>query len=84
MTDINKQKEFDRAFKRSIKRKAQKRTFLWMVLIFVISILLSLIVHFVPVLYDLLVRYQDPVYRPMDIERQYQVLDRDRGGLKQQ
>lgn len=55
-----------------------------MVVIFFISIILSLAVHFVPIWYDMLVRYHDPVYRPMDIERQHKALENDRrGGIKQ-
>ena len=84
MDEINKQQEFDRAIKRAIKKKARKQIWIWLAASFLISILLSFVVHYVPVWYDMLVRYQDPVYRPMDIERQYNTLNRERQGeLKQ-
>ena len=84
MAQIDKQKQFDRAVKRAMKRKARKRTLIWMVVIFFISIILSFAVHFVPIWYEMLVRYRDPVYRPMDIERQYKALESERqGGIKQ-
>ena len=83
MDEIDKQKEFDRAIKRAIKKKQRKQLWIWLAVSLIISILLSFVVHFVPIWYDMLVRYQDPVYRPMDIERQYKALDRERGGIKQ-
>ena len=84
MAQIDKPKEFDRAVQRTMKRKARKRTLIWMAVIFILSILLSFIVHYAPIWYDMLVRYHDPVYRPMDIERQYKSLERERqGGIKQ-
>jgi hypothetical protein len=84
MAQLNSQKEFDRAVQRAMKRKARKGTFIWMAVIFVLSILLSIIVHYTPIWYDMFIQYQDPVYRPMDIERQYKSLDRERqGGIKQ-
>lgn len=84
MDEINKEKEFDRAVQRAMKRKARKRTLIWMAVIFILSILLSFIVHYAPIWYDMFVRYKDPVYRPMDIERQFQSLERERkGDIKQ-
>ncbi len=83
MAQIDKQKEFDRAVQRAMQRKARKGMLIWMAVIFILSILLSIVVHFTPIWYDMFVQYQDPVYRPMDIERQYKSLDRERqGGLK--
>ena len=84
MAQIDKQKEFDRAVQRAMKRKERKGTVIWISVIFILSVLLSIIVHFAPIWYDIFVGYKDPVYRPMDIERQYQSLDRERqGGIKQ-
>ena len=84
MAQIDKQKEFDRAVQRAMKKRARKGTLIWMAIIFILSILLSFIVHYAPIWYDMFVRYRDPVYRPMDIERQYQSLERERqGGIKQ-
>lgn len=84
MAQIDKPKEFDRAVQRAMKRKSRKGTVIWMAVIFILSIILSFIVRFAPIWYDMLVRYQDPVYRPMDIERQYKSLERERqGGIKQ-
>lgn len=84
MDEINKQKEFDRAVQRAMKRKARKGTLIWLAVICILSILLSFIVLYAPIWYDMLVRYKDPVYRPMDIERQFQSLERERqGGIKQ-
>lgn len=84
MPQIDKQKEFDRAVQRAMKRKARKGTVIWLAAIFLLSILLSFIVHYTPIWYDMLVRYKDPVYRPMDIERQFQSLEKERkGGIKQ-
>lgn len=84
MDQITRQKEFDRAVQRAMKKKSRKGTLLWLVIIILISVLLSFLVYFTPIWYDLFVRYQDPVYRPMDIERQYKELDSHRqGGLKQ-
>ncbi|MBU2026726.1 MAG: hypothetical protein KJ814_03790 [Proteobacteria bacterium] len=84
MDEITKQKQFDRAVRRAIKKRSRKEMLIWMVVIFFISIILSLAVHFVPIWYDMLVRYHDPVYRPMDIERQHKALENDRrGGIKQ-
>jgi hypothetical protein len=84
MAQIDKQKEFDRAVQRAMKRKERKGTLIWISVIFILSVLLSIIVHFAPIWYDMFVQYNDPVYRPMDIERQYQSLDRERqGGIKQ-
>ena len=83
MAQINKQKKFDRAVKRAMKRKARKGTLIWLAVIFILSILLSVIVHFVPIWFDMFVQYKDPFYRPMDIERQYRLLDNERqGGIK--
>jgi hypothetical protein len=84
MAQIDKQKEFDRAVQRAMKRRARKGTLIWLAFIFILSVLLSIIVHFAPIWYDMFVRYNDPVYRPMDIERQYKSLDNERqGGIKQ-
>ncbi len=84
MVQRDKQKEFDHAVQRAMKRKSRKGTLIWMAVIFILSILLSLIVNYAPIWYDMFVRYRDPIYRPMDIERQYQSLERERkGGIKQ-
>ncbi len=69
----------DRAFIRAIKKKSRKRTFLWMLLCLVASIVLSFFIHFIPVWYQKFVNYNDPFYRPADIERQYQTLEQQRG-----
>jgi hypothetical protein len=45
-----------------------------------ISILLSLFVSFIPVMYEKFIHYDDPAYRPMDVEREYQkMFDRREG-----
>ena len=83
MAQINNQKKFDRAVNLAMKRKARKGTFIWLAVIFILSILLSVIVHFVPIWFDMFVQYKDPSYRPMDIERQYRLMDNQRqGGIK--
>ncbi|MBW6486910.1 MAG: hypothetical protein K0B01_12255 [Syntrophobacterales bacterium] len=69
----------DRAFMRAIKKKSRKRTLLWILLCFTASIAVSLLVHFIPVWYEKFANYHDPFYRPLDIERQYQTLERQRG-----
>ena len=69
----------DRAFMRAIKKKSRKRTFLWILLSLAASIAVSLIVNFIPVWYEKFTNYHDPFYRPMDIERQYQTLEEQRG-----
>jgi hypothetical protein len=84
MAPIDKQRAFDHAVQRAMKRKARKGTLIWMAVIFILSMLLSFIVHYAPVWYDMFVHYKDPVYRPMDIERQFQSLEKERkGGIKQ-
>ena len=83
MAQINEQIKFDRAVQRAMKRTARKRTLIWLAGIFILSILLSVIVHFVPIWFDMYVQYNDPSYRPMDIEREYRLLDRERqDGIK--
>lgn len=66
--------KLDRAMKAVARQEARKRTWLWILAIFFVSILLGLLVNFIPILYDQLIHYNDPSYRPMDIERQYQEL----------
>lgn len=84
MDGKTEQKEFNRVVKQAIKKKARKRTLLWMVVIFFITIILSFAVHFLPIWYDMFVHYQDPVYSPAYIERQYKSMDKERhGGTKQ-
>lgn len=73
------QNAIDRAFIRAIKKKSRKRTFLWILLCLAASIAISLVIHFIPVWYEKFVNYNDPFYRPMDIERQYQTLEQQRG-----
>ena len=70
--------EFDRAMRAVARQKARKRLWFWVLAIFFISILLSLFVNFIPILYNQLIHYNDPSYRPMDIERQYQELNDQR------
>jgi len=60
----------DRAFMHAIKRKSRKRTFLWILICLVASAAVSLLVHFIPVWYEKFATYNDPLYRPMGIERQ--------------
>ena len=74
------ERQLDHAIRQVARKKTRKRLCLWISLILMISILLSLFVSFIPVLYEKFVHYDDPAYRPMDIEREYQkMLDR-RGG----
>jgi hypothetical protein len=41
-----------------------------------------LFVSFIPVMYEKFIHYNDPAYRPMDIEREYQkLLDRREGAV---
>jgi hypothetical protein len=44
-----------------------------------VSLVFSLFIHYIPVWYQKFVNYNDPFYRPMDIERQYQTLEQQRG-----
>lgn len=73
----------DRAFRNAIKRKSRKRTFLWILLCLVVSVAMSFIIHFIPIWYQKFVNYNDPFYRPMDLERQYQTLEQQRGTATQ-
>jgi hypothetical protein len=73
----------DRAFRNAIKKKTRKRTFLWILLCLVVSMLTSLLIHFIPVWCQKFVNYNDPFYRPLDIERQYQTLEQQRGSVPQ-
>jgi hypothetical protein len=83
MAQINERIKFDRAVQRTMKKKARKRTLIWLAVIFILSVLLSIIIHFVPIWFDMYVQYNDPSYRPMDIERQYRLLDSERqDGIK--
>lgn len=79
-------KQFDRAVNRIMKRKARRSVRIWLFVIFIASVLMSLIVNYIPVFYDKLIHYNDPTYRPMDLERQYQELQdlRKQGGPKGQ
>jgi hypothetical protein len=78
------EKQLDHAIRHVSRKKARKKLCLWISLILMISILLSLFVSFIPVIYQKFMHYDDPAYRPMDIEREYQeMLDRrDRGSLR--
>jgi hypothetical protein len=71
--------DIDRAFRHAIKRKSRNRTFLWILACLAVSLLFSLFIHYVPLWYQKFVNYNDPFYRPMDIERQYQTLEQQRG-----
>lgn len=74
---------FDRAVQLAMKRKARKGILKWLAVIFILSVLLSVTIHFAPIWFDMFVKYKDPSYRPMDIERQYKLLDNERqGGIK--
>ena len=75
----SKKDAIDRAFMRAIKKKSRKRTFLWILLCLAASIAISLVIRFIPVWYEKFVNYNDPFYRPSDIERQYQMLEQQRG-----
>ena len=76
----NEERQLDHAIRQVARKKARKRLYLWISLIFIISILLSLLVSFIPVIYEKLIHYADPAYRPMDIEREYKKLfDRREG-----
>jgi ABC-type microcin C transport system permease subunit YejE len=71
----NSDKQFDHAINQVIKKKEKKKVWLWLLIIFVIAIVVSLFVNFIPLLYDQLIHYNDPSYRPMDLERQYRDLE---------
>jgi hypothetical protein len=74
------ERQLDHAIRQVTRKKARKRLYLWISLIFIITILLSLLVSFIPVLYEKFIHYADPAYRPMDIEREYKKLfDRREG-----
>jgi uncharacterized membrane protein SpoIIM required for sporulation len=75
-------KQFDRAVSQIMKKKARKSAGIWIFIIFIVAILISLFVNYIPIFYDKLIHYNDPTYRPMDLERQYQELQdlrKDRG-----
>lgn len=84
MESMQQQRKFEREFKRTVRRKAWKRNIIWLLVILLIAVAASFLVNFMPVWYDQFVRYKDPVYRPMDIERKFQAVERERGGIKQQ
>lgn len=83
MDNMQKQRKFERAFKRAVRRKSWKQTLVWLLVIFLVSTALSFLVNYMPAWYDQFVSYKDPVYRPMDIERQYQAVEKERSGIKQ-
>jgi len=75
-------KQFDRAVRRIMKKKERKSAGIWIFIIFIVAILISLFVNYIPIFYDKLIHYNDPTYRPMDLERQYRELQdirKDRG-----
>jgi hypothetical protein len=75
------ERHLDHAIRQVTRKKARKRLCFWISVIFMISILLSLFVSFIPVMYQKFMHYDDPAYRPMDIEREYQeMLDRREKG----
>lgn len=81
MTESN-DKQFNRAVGRIMKKKARKNVWIWMFVIFIVAVVASLFVSYIPIFYDKLIHYNDPTYRPMDLERQYRELQdirRDRG-----
>jgi ABC-type microcin C transport system permease subunit YejE len=76
------ERQLDHAIRQVARKKARKRLCFWIIVIFMISILLSLFVSFIPVMYEKFIHYNDPAYRPMDIEREYQkLLDRREGAV---
>ena len=78
----NNDKQFNRAVGRIMKKKARKYVWMWMFVIFIVAVVASLFVSYIPIFYDKLIHYNDPTYRPMDLERQYRELQdirRDRG-----
>ena len=77
MTD-NNDKKFNRAVDRIMKKKARKSIWIWIFIIFIDAVVTSLFVSYVPIFYDKLIHYNDPTYRPMDLERQYQELQDNR------
>ncbi len=72
-------KQFDRAVNQIMKKKARKSAGIWIFIIFIVAVLISLFVNYIPVFYDKLIHYSDPTYRPMDLERQYRELQKERG-----
>ena len=76
----DEERQLNHAIRQVARKKARKRLYLWISLIFIISILLSLLVSFIPVIYEKFIHYDDPAYRPMDVEREYQkMFDRREG-----
>ena len=67
-------KQFDRAVNQIMKKKARKSTGIWIFIIFIVAVLISLFVSYIPIFYDKLIHYNDPTYRPMDLHRQYREL----------
>jgi len=63
MTD-NNDKQFNRAVDRMIKKKARKSLWVWIFIIFIVAVVTSLFVSYVPIFYDKLIHYNDPTYRP--------------------
>ncbi len=70
----------DRAFKSAMQRKSRKRTFLWILVCLAASVVISLVINYIPIWYQKFVNYNDPFYRPMDIERKYYELEQQRSG----
>ena len=70
----NNDKQFNRAVSRIMKKKARKSIWIWMFVIFIVAVVASLFVSYIPIFYDKLIHYNDPTYRPMDLERQYREL----------
>jgi hypothetical protein len=79
MNNDKGKKAIDRAFRNAINKKSRKRTFLWILACLMVPLVFSLFIHYIPVWYQKFVNYNDPFYRPMDIERQYQTLEQQRG-----
>ena len=77
MTD-NNDKQFNRAVDRIMKKKARKSIWIWIFIIFIVAVVTSLLVSYIPIFYDKLIHYNDPTYRPVDLERQYQKMQETR------
>lgn len=76
----DEERQLNHAIRQVARKKARKRLCLWISVILMISILLSLFVSFIPVMYEKFIHYDDPAYRPMDVEREYQkMFDRREG-----
>ena len=78
----DEERQLNHAIRQVARKKARKRLCLWISVILMISILLSLFVSFIPVMYEKFIHYDDPAYRPMDVEREYQkMFDRREGAV---